>query len=230
MYWVYLISLTFIVFIPTLVTQGYWMFDVRTMQEIIILLLGLVGFVIFLVMERSLNRLLAEKSSFQRQVTRMSKDLTNSYSYIGETNRKLDILENIALGYPESSQLISKHQEEVYDSILGAVQVFGKSDEFVLRFIKKPEMEILQEIKSFQELSLSFPSMKHEEGKNYYEDEDYIYISSPKSVENILACFVIKKKQSAHRIEDREMMKTLVSQALFIFVFLRQKKQITCVI
>lgn len=230
MYWVYLITLTFTVFVPTLVTQGYWIFDAKTAQEIAILLLGCIGFVIFLIMEKRLNRVLAEKALFQRQVTRMNKDLTSSYSYIGETNRKLDILENIALGYPENSQIISKHSEEVYDSILGAVQVFGKSDEFVLRFVKKPGFDIVQEIKSEPDSDIIFPALKWEEGKNYMEDEDFIYVCSPKAVEDIFACLVIKKKQSSHHIEDREMMKTLISQALFIFMFMRQKKQIQCVI
>lgn len=231
MYWVYLITLTFTVSVPTLITQGYWIFDLRTTQEIAILLLGLICFVIFLVMEKSLNRLQAEKSLFQRQVTRMSKDLTNSYSYIGETNRKLDILENIARGYPESSQIISKDSEEAFDSILGAVQTFGKSDEFVLRFVKNSQFEIIQEIKNAPDSALIYPSMKwEEEGKHYFEDDEFIYISSPKAVENIFACLIIKKKQSSHHIEDREMMKTLVSQALFIFMFMRQRKQIKCVI
>lgn len=218
------------VFIPTLVNQGYWMFSVRTTQELAILFLGSIGFIIFLVIEKSFNRLQSEKYAYQKQVNRMSKDLTNSYSYIGETNRKLDILENIALGYPESSQLSSDYPQQAYDSILGAVQAFGKSDKFVLRFIQKPEMHIIQEIKSFPELQSEMPDMKYEEGKNYYETENHIYISSPKSVDNIFACIILKKNQASHRIEDREMMKTLASQALFIFMFIRQKKQIKCVI
>lgn len=181
-------------------------------------------------MEKAFNRLLFEKQTLQRQLSRTNKDLTNSYSYIGETNRKLDILENIALGYPESPQLANKNSEETYDSIMGAVQIFGKSDEFILRFIRKPDMEIIQEIKSFPEIEIEFPMMQCEDDRNYCETDEFIFISSPKSVENIFACFVIKKKQSSHSIDDREMMKTLVSQALFIFSFMRQKKQIKCVI
>lgn len=230
MYWVYLTTFTFTVFVPTLVTQGFWFLDVKSSQEIVLLLFGSVGFFIFLIMEKKFNRIAAEKSLLQRQVTRMSKDLTSSYSYIGEINRKLDILENVALGYPENSKLISKHSEEVYDSILGAVQMFGKSDEFVLRFIEKYGMKIVKEIRSYPELSGSFPIMSWDEERSYYEDNEYVYISSPKTVENIFACLIIKKKQSSHRIEDREMMKTLVSQALFIFMFIRQRRQIECVI
>lgn len=160
----------------------------------------------------------------------MSKDLTKSYSYIGEINRKLDILENIALGYPENSEFSTKGKEDVFGSIMGAVQVFGKSDEFALRFIEKPSYEVIQEIKSFDDLTLNHAVINCEEGKCYSETEGYIVITSPRTVDNIFSCIVIKKKQSSHSIEDREMMKTLASQALFIFMFLRQKKQIKCVL
>lgn len=230
MYWIYLITFTFTVFVPSLIKEGYWFFNVTAAQEMMIFLLGMVTFVIFLIMEKALNRVLDEKKVLQRQLSRSNKDLTNSYSYIGETNRKLDILENIALGYPESPSLAAKNPEEAYDSIMGAVQVFGKSDEFVLRFVKKPEMEIMQEIKSFPEIDIEFPVSNFEEDKNYHENDNFIFICSPKSIENIYCCFIIRKKQSSHGIEDREMMKTLASQALFIFSFMRQKKQIKCVI
>lgn len=230
MYWAYLTLFIFIVFVPTLITQGYWAFGETIMEEFAILVLGSFGFMIFLVMEKRSKRYLKEKNHYQTQVNRMSKDLTKSYSYIGEINRKLDILENIALGYPESSQLSTMNQDDAYDSIMGAVQVFGKSDEFILRFVQRPKMEILQEIKSFPEFETEISDIECEEGRFYCENDKYIMISSPKTVEDIFSCLIIKKNQINHRIEDREMMKTLISQALFIFMFLRHKKQIKCVL
>lgn len=230
MYWVYLIVFTFTVFVPTLVRSGYWIFDTAQMQSISIFFLGSIGFIIFLLMEKSMNRHLFEKSKYQKQVTRMTKDLTQSYSYIGEINRKLDILENIAVGYPESSNLTAKNESEAYDSIMGAVQVFGKSDEFALLFIKKTNFEILKEIKNFPEMQLNFSIKSCDENKCYSETDEFIIVTSPKSIDDIFSCIVIKKSQAAQRIEDQEMMKTLASQALFIYMYMRQKKQIKCVI
>ncbi|EKD58531.1 MAG: hypothetical protein ACD_56C00107G0003 [uncultured bacterium] len=230
MYWVYLVMFTFIVFVPTLIKQGFWILDATAAQELAILVLGSIGFVIFLIMEKSLGRHIAEKSLYQKQVNRMSKDLTKSYSYIGEINRKLDILENIALGYPESSELAPENQSDVYESIMGAVQVFGKSDDFSLCFMRKSDLSVVQEIKSLPESSFDYSAISCEENKCYTETEGYIIIASPKTVEDIFSCILIRKKQVTHSIEDREMMKTLASQALFIFMFLRQKKQIKCVL
>ena len=173
-----------------------------------------------------MNKNMAEKSHFQRQVSRMTKDLTQSYSYIGEINRKLDILEHIAIGYPESSTISTEKQTEIYDSIMGAIQLFGKSDEFTLCFIQKSNFEVIKEIKSFSELSLNFSTKKYEENKCYNETDEYIMVTSPKTIDNIFACIVIKKNKSAKQIEDPEIMKTLAAQALFLFVFMRQRRQI----
>ena len=160
----------------------------------------------------------------------MTKDLTQSYSYIGEINRKLDILEHIAIGYPESSNNTTEKQTEIYDSIMGAIQLFGKSDEFALRFIQKPNYEVIKEIKSFSDLVLNFSMKSYKENKSYSETDEYIIVTSPKMIDNIFSCIVIKKNNAAKQIEDPEMMKTLAAQALFLFVFIRQKKQIKCVI
>ena len=230
MYWVYLIIFTFIVYVPTAVNRGWGILNTTQMQEFTILILGSIGFIIFLIMEKRMNKNMEEKSRFQKQVSRMTKDLTQSYSYIGEINRKLDILEHIAIGYPESSNSTTEKQTEIYDSIMGAIQLFGKSDEFALRFIQKPNYEVINEIKSFSDLVLNFSMKSYKENKSYSETDEYIIVTSPKMIDSIFSCIVIKKNNAAKQIEDPEMMKTLAAQALFLFVFIRQKKQIKCVI
>ncbi len=230
MYWIYLIIFTFIVFIPTLVRSGFYVFDMTQVQEFAILLLGSLGFTLFLLMEKKFKKNLSEKNRIQGQVNNMTKDLKQSYSYIGEINRKLDILENIALGYPESSKLTHKNEIESYHSIMEAISLFGKADEFALRFACLPKYEILKEIKSMPENALSFSLKHHEKDINYFESDDFIVVTSPKPIDNVLSYIVIKKKTAGHKIEDIEIMKTLAAQALFIFVFTRNKKQIKCVL
>ena len=230
MYWIYLIIFTLIVFVPTFIRNGFSVFDMTQTQEFVILILGSLGFFVFLLMEKKLNKNLAEKSKIQGQVNSMTKDLKHSYSYIGEINRKLDILENIALGYPESSKMTHKSEIELYDSIMDAIRLFGKSDKFALRFVCLPNYELLKEITSTPENTISFSLKGRDLEVNYFESEDFIAITSPKSIDNIFSYIVIKKKTASQKIEDVEMMKTLAAQALFIFMFIRNKRQIKCVI
>lgn len=225
MYWVNLITLTFIVFSPMVIPQGNEIFSITQLHEIILSFLAFIILIIFLIMERRLKITTSEKLKLQSQVNRMNKDLRQSYSYIGETNRKLDILENIAVAFPENSQLEKIKQTDIYDSIMGAIQIFGKADEFVLRFVQKTNCEVIKEIKSFPELKMNHPCNACLENKFYDENENYIAVTSPKTIDNVFACIVIKKNQATKQIEDPEMMKTLAAQALFLFMFMRKERQ-----
>lgn len=230
MYWVYLIMFTFIVFVPAVIQQGFYGFTRTQSQEFVILILGSLGFLVFLIQEKKLKKNRVEKSQIQMQVNRMTKDLTNSYSYIGEINRKLDILENIALGYPESSNMTERKQGEIYESIMGAIQLFGKSEEFAIWFIHHPSNDLIKEIKSQPKvlIDLSYRDMKLT--PHFWETNEFIVATSTKAIDNIFSCIVIRKKSPSHRIDDMEMMKTLAAQALFLYMFMQQKKKIACVI
>jgi hypothetical protein len=181
-------------------------------------------------MEKRMKKNLAEKNKIQGQMNDMTKDLRHSYSYIGEINRKLDILENIALGYPASSKITQKNENELYDSIMDAIRLFGKSDNFALRFVQLPNYDLIREIKSIPENTLSFSLKDKLVEVNCYESEDFIVTTSPKSIDNIFSYIIIKKQTPSQKIEDIEMMKTLAAQSLFIFMFMRNNKQIKCVI
>ena len=56
MYWAYLIAFTFMTFIPTIIRDGYAVFNVVQVQEFTILLLGSIGFIMFLIMEKRLKQ------------------------------------------------------------------------------------------------------------------------------------------------------------------------------
>ncbi|MDD5464171.1 MAG: hypothetical protein PHP62_03405 [Candidatus Moranbacteria bacterium] len=230
MYWIYLTIFTFIVFVPTFVRKGFYTFDVTQTQEFVILLLGSVAMSMYLFLDRKMKKNVAEKGTIQIQASRMKKDLQQSYSYIGEINRKLDILENIALGYPESSKLTHRNESELYESIMDAIELFGKSKLFALRFVSAIDFTILKEIKSIPKNRLDFSLKDRKVEINYFESEDFIVVTSPKAIDNIFSYIVIKKEIPNQKLDDVEMMKTLAAQALFIFMFMRHKKQIKCVI
>ena len=177
-------------------------------------------------MEKKMKRNMREKNKIQVQINNMTKDLKYSYSYIGEINRKIDILEQIALGYPKSSNMTAKNEGEIYDAIMDAIRLFGKSDDFALRFVQLPDYSLIREIKSNPENTLSFSFKGRNLEISHFESDDFIITTSPKPIDNIFSYIVIKKIIASHTIEDIEMMKTLATQALFLFVFTRNKKYV----
>ena len=158
------------------------------------------------------------------QMNRTSKDLTHSYSYIGEVNRKLDILMNIVLNFPESSQLSPRKQKELYNSIMEAVGLFGRANEFEIRFINALTGETMKEIKKPGIDRIQFTQKKDALQTQVFEDDQLVVIPSPKTINNVYACIILKKKNSQQNGNDLEIMRVLAIQALALFVFLRSKK------
>jgi len=187
LYWIYLVIFTFVVFIPTTIQHGFYGFSKVQTEEFATLILGSIGFLIFLIQEKRLKNNLVEKTDIQRKVYRMAKDLTHSYSYIGEINRKLDIIEQITFSYPESLNVTTKKQREIYDSIMAAIKIFGKSDEFVLRFVCLPDNEVIKEIKSLPNLSLNFSLKNFDIDEQFFESDEFFVTTSPKTIASFLA-------------------------------------------
>lgn len=213
---------------PSAIQRGLYGFSVSQTQEFAILILGSLGFITFLVQEKRLKKNMAEKTVIQRKANIMEKDLKSSYSYIGEINRKLDILENVTISHPESLNMTSKEQKEIFNSVMQAIRLFAKSDEFVLRFFCPANNEIFKEIKSQPNASFGF-SLKNFDPKNQpMESNDLITIISPKAIDNILSCVIIKKKTQMQKIEDLEMLRILASHALLLFIFISNKKEFSC--
>ncbi len=225
MYWIYFIIFTLIVFIPSFISKGILGLSIIQTQEYTILGMGILGFALFTVLERRLKKDEAEKIKMIGQISRTNRDLTHSYSYIGEMNRKLDIIMNIALEFPSTSRLTAKKQRAFYNSIMEAIQLFGKSDEFEIRFVNLLSGEILKEIKSRDELVLNFSQKRCTSKLSIVEDEQLIVVPSPKTIDDIYSCIILRKKGAQRNNDDLETMRVLAMQALSLFMFINKKKK-----
>ena len=81
---------------PEIIVSGVSFFSEERLEIIILFVLGSIGFFLFIIKEKQLIKSQKHRSKIQKDLAMVSKDLTNSYSYIGETNRKLDIIKNIS--------------------------------------------------------------------------------------------------------------------------------------
>ncbi|MEI8344156.1 MAG: hypothetical protein WCF93_04365 [Candidatus Moraniibacteriota bacterium] len=224
MYWIYFVIFTLIIFIPTIVHEGIMGLSVVQAQEYSILLLGTMGFVLFGSLEKRQKSDLREKNVMIGQMNRTNKDLAHSYLYIGEINRRLDIISNIVLGFPESSQLTLKKQRELYESIMEAIRLFGKSNDFVIRFTNLNTGEILKEIKSNDRVTINFPQKDCNPEVPILENNQILAIPSPKAMDNVYACIIVKKDKPQQSKGDAETMKVLAMQALSLFMLINKKK------
>lgn len=92
MYWLYFFLLIIAISTPIFIEGEAWGLSEDMREAALILVAGTLGFLLFIFKEKSLLRHMREKLWFQQKNSTITKDLSQSYSYIGEVNRKVDIL------------------------------------------------------------------------------------------------------------------------------------------
>jgi hypothetical protein len=220
MYWIYLIIFIIAIFTPDIIQRDFSWIPEEKAEELMILALGVLAFTIFIAKEKQMIFQMKAKRLIQKEASLASKDLTDTYSYIGEINRKMDIFKDIALGLTEGSELTAEKEMELYHSIIHAVQMFTKSTHVSLRFINVEKSKIIREIKSSKKARCDIvnPIMK-KENRTFLETENIFFIRAPKPINNITVCIAIEKRNKSQKIEDPELIKALAAQALFLFTF-----------
>lgn len=226
MYWLHLIILIFLTSVPLFIKgniSGSEMIKTEALESYLILIIGFLGLVLNIIQEKIAKKIYNEKVKMQGQVNGMTKELTRAYSYIGEVNRKLDIIEHISLKFPRSTNPTSKEQKELFNAIFEAIHLFGKTNTFAIRFLCCDGGNIIKEIQNNPEKMFNFPNNICNEKE---ENDDFLIIKSPRNIDNVFACLIMKKGKPTHTIEDIGIMRTLASQALFLFMLTYENRHL----
>lgn len=221
MYWVYLVIFILIIFTPKLVHEGVVFFQEEDLESLIIFGFGMLAFLLYLTKEKALLRIVREKLHLQKQTNLITKDLSDSYSYIGEMNRKFDIVKELLYRLPKTSieglRRLEKDDNHLYRPIIEAVQLLSKADPVSLRFVHAGDrtMEKIVEKEAYPEFAPFTAEVLLDAHKTFWEEKECMVIRSPHQAGKIVV-FVIFPKRT-NRVEDGEIFKILASQALFLY-------------
>jgi hypothetical protein len=181
---------------------------------------------LYLIKEKALLRVFREKLRLQKRTNIITKDLSDSYSYIGEINRKFDIVKELIFNFPKDMmERLAERKPETFRSILEAVKLLAKTDAVSLRFVnvKMKEIEKLLENGS-SKVFVSFDAKTLlSSKKTFWEENACAIVRSPLPAKDMVA-YVIFSKTSNH-IEDADIFKILASQALLLFCIDRYGKK-----
>ncbi|MEI7749391.1 MAG: hypothetical protein WCJ25_00100 [Candidatus Moraniibacteriota bacterium] len=187
-------------------------------ETVIIFLLGWVGFMIFFLKEKSLLRQVREKLRLQREKSDITKDLSESYSYIGETNRKLDLMKGLVLSLPEAAGYFRRGEtKKVYRTFERSVLMSCKSAAFLIRIIDTEQGAVEKEIRNGRvSACIAIPVEKLISSKKKISEENgCIIVRSPGMIGKYVAFLLFPK--SVNRIEDPGLLEALATQALVLF-------------
>ncbi|MBP7061014.1 MAG: hypothetical protein KBA91_03505 [Candidatus Moranbacteria bacterium] len=225
MYWIYLIIFTLAVLTPKLIRGGNNLLLEEDIESLFIFCFGALGFMIYLAKEKSFLKVFREKLHLQKQTNMITRDLSDSYSYIGEMNRRLDIVKDFIFSLPKTTALaLGKKESQLYASLLQTASELCKTDQVVLCFvhIKKQRMEQVFEKGAERTMIAQLdPASLLSEERFFWEQQDYVVVRSPQEAHGVAAFLIFVKAQN--HIEDSDVYKILASQALVLY-FMGQKQ------
>lgn len=231
MYWIYLALFILAVMIPGIVSDDdrFFFLKEEQIEEISIFFLGFFGFLIFLISEKRSAKYLKEKMKIQKEAREISKNLTSTYSYIGETNRKLDIIRNISENLLDLPRITQKKELEFYNNLTESIFAISKSEKFVIRFVDTKNKKTKKEIKSKKRIYFKIENseiidkiFKKEIG--FIEKKYHFVIVSSKEINNTVSAIIISKNNEQQKLEDLEILKSLTAYSLFFYDYVTKEK------
>lgn len=227
LYWAYLIVFIIAVLVPDLVRGNVFFLSETRAEEIALFLMGVITFIIILKNEQKIIFHKKEKEKDAKKIEQTIKDLVESYSYIGEINRKMDILMSIALGFSDSSDADKINEKEIYMSISNAADSLLKSKTASLKFVDittgKTKKEFHQENgKTVNNIEL----LDMKANTNIKEVRDFLIVSSTKDIKNIKSYLIIDgyENEEKNNPKNMEILKAMASQALFLYSYMRNQE------
>jgi len=229
MYWIFFIIFIFAVLIPDIIRGPISYLTEERAEEVAIFLMGAIAFLVFIRNELQLTFHKKEKEKDEKKINQTVKDLVESYSYIGEVNRKMDILMSIALGLSDRSLLSKKREGEIYDSIASAASFLLKAENTCLRFFnmetKKLEREARQNEKKCHLKNKDLLQVDQETSAK--KIKNCLVIASPQEI-NKTRCYIIVSgydKNEENNPKNLEIIKLFASQAIFLYSYISLDKK-----
>jgi len=223
MYWFYLLIFIIAVLIPDIIRTDIFGVPQERFEEFAIFVLGIIGFLFFILKEHQLDVQRKEKEREQRRLQQTAKDLVESYSYIGEINRKMDILMQIGIGLSERPSLNKTREAEIYKSILESANFLLKAECTSLRFVNTKAIRTIKEV-SLNDKCNSFKNddlLKMGEHVHIKHFKDIMVVSSHRSINDIKTYLIISSFEASQGMDNnnQEILKYLVSQALYLYSY-----------
>lgn len=225
MFWLYLIIFSIIVFVPYFIDSPWHGLTEDQTESLLIFVLALGALFLYVASENKFLKQLREKITAQHKHSSTTKDLSESYSYIGIVNRKLEMLKDIILNIPSSEELTEERQKDIYSSICEALSVVNGDDNYIIRFIDMRTSSTLQEIKGNETYKpfIDNKQLCSVANKEMIEvNDECVATACPRDIDCVRVYIILRK--NTHVKEDPDYIKTMASQALLIYS-LAQKQE-----
>jgi len=222
MYWIYATLFLLAVAAPEAIRSGFFGLHEEAAETLLIFVFGTVGFLLSFAKEKAILRHVREKVMLQREKTDITKDLSESYSYIGTTNRKLELIGNFVLSLPAALSAFRKGGTgRVFPAYSKDVRLFCRTESFLLRVVDVRERSVVHETRSGKHAAYAVFDAERllAQGGGIREEEGCLVVRSPAEEDGLVAFLIFPKPTNG--IEDHRMLEVLVTEGLLLAAFRR---------
>ena len=221
MFFVYLAVFIIIVITPFFVSKGFWIFSEDETEALVLLFAGVVSFVIYRLRDYQVFEALKERVLLQRKVARAQKELSKSYSYIGQANRRSDIM------YEVFADLSHLDVDNCDEAVLCALESLPYSEDFCLKFIDLKNKKVMHSISTSNKLEKISDKMFFERSASKsYRKKDLQFVYAEATKQNLRTCIVLPQSENVQ--DDIDFFKALTAYFTMVYIFqtasLAQKK------
>ncbi len=207
------------IFTPEAISEGISLFREEDVESILIFGFGLMGLLLYLGKETALMRAIRDKLSLQQESNQIRKDLVQSYSYIGEMNRHLEILKNMIFESPHTvEELLHGDQGRVYESVFDATLLLAQSDAAALLFVERETGMVVAAYHAGKEkerlLALQGEALLATR-KYWWQEDGLSFVRSSEESRGVAAFLVFRTVKN--RVEETGVFQILVTHALLLF-------------
>ncbi len=221
MYWAYLLLFMAMVVTPELTRDGVLFFSEADLEAVLIFCFGMLGLLLYLGKESAFLRAVREKLSLQQEANQIRKDLSQSYSYIGEMNRRIEILRNMIVSLTRTETPLSERKGvERYNPILEATRLLAQTDSVALVFVDVGKQEVLEQYEVGDRKRLG--GKQSITGKHLLKTKKYIweegklsFVRSPEEADGIAAFLIFHKIKN--QVEEMGIFNILAAQAIYVY-------------
>lgn len=223
MYWLYFFLFLVAISTPIFIEREAWYLTEDMRESVVILIAGALAFIMYALKEKSLIRHVSEKLWFQQKTTIISKDLSQSYSYIGEVNRKVDILRSMMRRLVEIRES-KQDSERMLWEVLDTVKHLTQAERVSIRIFTNQICTHRLEEKGDKKIFGSVPDeILLKNGKSFFEIDGIQGVSS-QDLRKKTKIFVLFSRAQNDEV-DEGMLSILLSFLAILDTFLTADKK-----
>ncbi len=212
MFFIYLGIFIIIVITPFLVTNNFWIFTEDETEALLLLIAGIASFAIYRLRDYQVFQTIREKMRLQKSVVRAQKELSESYSYIGQANRRTDIM------YEIFSDLSHIEATSLDEALLHAMELLPYTDDFCLRFIDFNEKKSSYRISATKHFEyLPDKLFCKQNVSRSYRNKDVLFIYSETKNRQLRTCIALPYSEKAEN--DINFFKALTAYFTMVYMF-----------